>query len=491
MNIQCELVLNECLPCNDDPIRNISAEDPDVNVFIGFADFRNNFPDGTLYAQIGCKRICFSAISQADANDCAIRQAKECVWDTGRPPVSPPIPPGPDGPRSPTTPGGISPPPGPGGNRLPIFRNRRQSCTVFCPDGTPFVQEVPAGVIAALNQDLADAQARSLACNRANQNRLCIVSDLLPGICVGTAYSFTFEAIGGLPFSDGGYIWNHFGDLPPGLALDGGSGVLSGTPTSPGDVLFQIEVFDANGNATTNLFSVCVMEIVTESALPNATEGDDYTQPLLEEPGDVASEVWTLVSGTLPPGLTLNATGSITGTPEENSQDNSPYSFTVRVVATCGTGSVTCQKAFTLEVEPPVDCMGEADAVEDLVWSNISTGTISNIAGGDGTYQDSGAGGIAFRALTELCNPSLDSYNVTITFDWSQTTNFSILGQALIVINGVSTFGTVQTTTGVFQEVFVFALPSGVNTVEVRLNGSGVFVVTWSGTVTIRPLTPP
>lgn len=460
-------------------------------MFIGFADFRGIPPIGVLYAQIGCKSVCFSATSQRDADDCATRQARECTFNNWRPP-GPNIPPPPDGGgNKPTTPGNI-PPSNPRNNRLPTFRNRAQSCVVTCPDGTPFVEEIAAGTIVDLTQAGADEKAASLCTKRAQVDKLCITSDLITGVCLGSAVNFQLTATGGLPFSDGSYIWNTFGDLPPGLSLDGSTGALTGTPTSNGDFLFQIDVFDANGNSTTKLFTVCVMEIVTDAALPPATEGDSYTQPLLEEPAEVSSEQWSLVSGTLPPGLTLNAAGSITGTPEEDSHDDSPFSFTLQVAATCGTGQVTCQKSFTLEVEPPVDCMGAADAVEDLVWSNIGAAGTLVIAGGDATFSSVGVGSIAIRGTVSLCNPSLDAYDLTFTFDWSQATDLIISGQAVVRLNGVDNLGPVENTAGAKHAAFVLSIPSGVNALEVKVNGSGVFNPSWTGgVITIRPLTPP
>jgi hypothetical protein len=493
MNIPCELVNLDCLPCNDDPIRNITSEAPDIDVFIGFADFRGIPPIGILYAQIGCKSICFSAISQRDADDCAIRQARLCAFDTWRDP-DPPIPPGPNGPPGgggSTTPGGI-PPSNPRGNRLTTFRNRAQSCTVTCPDGTPFVEEIAAGTIVDFTQALADERAASLCTKRAQVDKLCITSDLITGVCLGSAVSFQLTASGGLPFSDGSYIWNTFGDLPPGLSLDGSTGALSGTPTSSGDFLFQIDVFDANGNSTTKIFTICVMEIVTDTTLSPATEGASYTEPLLQEPAEVSSEQWSLISGTLPPGLTINAAGSITGTPEEDSHEDSPFSFTLQVTATCGTGQVTCQKAFTLEVEPPVDCMGSADAVEDLVWNNIGPAGTLVIAGGDATFSSIGIGSIAVRGTVNLCNPSLDAYDLTFQFDWSQATDFIITGQAVVRLNGVDILGPVENTPGAKQFIQVVSIPSGVNALEVKVNGGGVFTPSWTGgVITIRPLTPP
>lgn len=496
-NFPCELVLIDCLPCNDDPIRNITAEAPDVDVFIGFADFRGNPPFGVLYAQIGCKRICFSTESQRDADDCAIRQAKECVYGTWRPPKNPPIPPGPNGNPgggNPTTPGAI-PPSNPRNNRLPTFRNRAIDCTAFCPDGTPFVETIPAGIIVALTQIGADEMAASLCRKRAEVDKLCITSDLLPGVCLGTSYSFTFAAIGGLPFSDGSYIWNTFGDLPPGLELNGSSGRLSGTPSAIGEFLFQIEVSDANGNSATKLFTICVMDIVTDAILPNATEGDSYTQPLLEEPAQVSSEQWALVSGKLPLGLALNAAGSITGTPEEITDGERDFTFTVQCVATCGSGQLTCQKQFTLTVDPAVDCMGTPNAVQDIgTWTQISppaAGTFT-MFDGDGTLVGVDPVNPFGEVRCQLCNSHIDPYDITVEFNWTVGGFVAFIStQAIFRLNGVDHASPVFAANGTYNFSVTLPLPSGINTLNLYCTANGLFAGTLNATVTVRPLAPP
>ena len=82
---------------------------------------------------------------------------------------------------------------------------------------------------------------------------------------------------------------------------------------------------------------------ITTASLPNATKGTPYHEVLTSN-GD-APITWTLESGSLPAGLTLNSDGTISGTP------TSTGTATFTIKAANSAGSVT--KAFTLTVDAP------------------------------------------------------------------------------------------------------------------------------------------
>jgi hypothetical protein len=79
----------------------------------------------------------------------------------------------------------------------------------------------------------------------------------LPAAAVGSPYSATLTAIGGVP----PYTWSlspGAGTLPAGLTLDPSTGVISGTPTADGVAHFTVIVTDsesppASANATLNI----------------------------------------------------------------------------------------------------------------------------------------------------------------------------------------------------------------------------------------------
>jgi len=115
----------------------------------------------------------------------------------------------------------------------------------------------------------------------------------------------------------------HSGSLPPGLSLDGSTGQVTGTPTTPGNsgnVVFKGtdgRGHSANSNA---------VPFVTVNAL--AFSGPIPDQSWVEDSaitpwnisgywsGGATPLVYSVFSGTLPAGLTLNAsTGIISGTP--------------------------------------------------------------------------------------------------------------------------------------------------------------------------------
>jgi hypothetical protein len=141
------------------------------------------------------------------------------------------------------------------------------------------------------------------------------------------------DAVGGV----GAYTWSiDTGSLPAGLSLSSTTGVISGTPTATGTSNFTVRVEDGqnfgdNGNPPDNdevAYSITVLDtlVVTTTTLPNGQVGEAYSETL-SATGGLAPYTWSVVSGSLPAGLTLGAsTGVISGTPTAYATSN----FTVR-----------------------------------------------------------------------------------------------------------------------------------------------------------------
>lgn len=144
--------------------------------------------------------------------------------------------------------------------------------------------------------------------------QLTINASSLPAGTVGTAYSYSVPASGGIP----PYVWSiNTGTLPVGLKLSS-KGVISGTPESAGSVGFTVAVTDSEAvpaSATAN-FSIAIQTelAVTSLSPPAGTVGISYNATLAAT-GGVAPYTWTLLSGSLPAGLSLASAGVISGTP--------------------------------------------------------------------------------------------------------------------------------------------------------------------------------
>lgn len=152
---------------------------------------------------------------------------------------------------------------------------------------------------------------------------LAITTTALPNGTIGVAYNQTLVASGGVP----GYVWSLNGGsnpLPAGLTLNP-AGVISGTPTTDGTTTITIKVTDSTGGTKTEEFTLAIQPItppppspslaITTSVLPVGTVGTAYNTSLVAT-GGTGSKSWSISSGTLPAGLSLNAsTGVISGTP--------------------------------------------------------------------------------------------------------------------------------------------------------------------------------
>ncbi|GAA0996316.1 hypothetical protein GCM10009555_091900 [Acrocarpospora macrocephala] len=147
-----------------------------------------------------------------------------------------------------------------------------------------------------------------------------------PGGQVGVSYSDQLTFSGGTaPF-----VWSvSSGTLPPGLTLNSATGLLSGTPTTAGSYPFTVKITDSGNQTDTRAVTLVVVASPTLNfpAPPGGQVGVPYNDQLTVS-GGTAPFAWSVSSGTLPPGLTLNsATGLLSGTPTTAGS----YPFTVRV----------------------------------------------------------------------------------------------------------------------------------------------------------------
>ena len=169
----------------------------------------------------------------------------------------------------------------------------------------------------------------------------------LPVGATATPYSQTLAAINGTaPYT----FSTISGSLPAGLSLS--NGVISGSPTATGTSNFTIRVVDSstpmvNAQKAFSLVIVPTLTISTLSPMTTALMSIPYSQTLTAT-GGTGPYTWSLVSGTLPAGLSLSG-AAISGTPTTVGTST----FTLRVTDS-NTPPLTTDKAFTLSVVVPL-----------------------------------------------------------------------------------------------------------------------------------------
>jgi hypothetical protein len=149
---------------------------------------------------------------------------------------------------------------------------------------------------------------------------LVVATQSLPSGTVNTGYKVALAATGGIA----PYVWSlAAGSLPPGLSLTP-SGEIAGTPSQSGTWSFTMRVTDGqtpSDSATKALTLAVASSTPTEplailtSSLPGARRHKPYSRTL-QATGGVPPYGWSVLTGSLPPGLTLNGTtGVISGRP--------------------------------------------------------------------------------------------------------------------------------------------------------------------------------
>ena len=109
--------------------------------------------------------------------------------------------------------------------------------------------------------------------------------------------------------------------------------------------------------------------VIDDITLPGVMVGNAYNTRLTAQGGSVT---WQLASGSMPDGLSLNADGTITGTPEKSGQ----FSFTVTASNAAGTSD---PKSFSLTVAPiPTPVLQVGNVALPAVTEGY-TQTVSNV----------------------------------------------------------------------------------------------------------------
>lgn len=191
----------------------------------------------------------------------------------------------------------------------------------------------------------------------------------LPNGANGVAYNQTITVTGGVsPLT---FSLQSGSSLPPGLSLTS-SGTIVGRPSAPAlnqptlQSSFTVVVADnssRNGTLPTTPVSVAQAYTISVSpptplsisttSLPVALSNAKYASPGIVATGGVIPVMWSLVAGSLPPGVALSPTsGQITGViPAGTASGN--YPFKVQAIDSSLPAGQMAQQQLTIAVQAP------------------------------------------------------------------------------------------------------------------------------------------
>lgn len=159
------------------------------------------------------------------------------------------------------------------------------------------------------------------------------------------------------------------GSLPPGMTFDASTGVFSGTPeaagTYPVTVIASDSLIESN-NAPSAAFNIIIAGPLTAAAPVISSDGVGGTWHVGQTNVGTAAPVvtgnpfnpkWSVASGSLPPGMSLQANGAVYGSPTTQGD----YTIALEVKDAWGGDSTT--PSFTLHILPAMGINTVADQV--------------------------------------------------------------------------------------------------------------------------------
>lgn len=268
------------------------------------------------------------------------------------------------------------------------------------------------------------------------------LTNTLPNGTVGVVYSASIGATGGTtPYT----CSISSGTLPAGLTLTGCT--VSGTPTTAGSSTVTVMVTDSSSPTKT----VSQSETITinpsgtlslTATLPVATVGVPYTYTL-QATGGTSPYTYSITAGSLPPGITLQSNGVISGTPTQPGAT----SFTVTVTDSV---SATASVPLVLLVQYPATAYdGELTGPYAYLfqgYDDVTAGVLAYKTAAVGSFTADGTGGINMGELDANHQSSNPSGTTVASQNFIGTYIVNADSRGFITITTLNTDGTTDQT---------------------------------------------
>jgi hypothetical protein len=165
------------------------------------------------------------------------------------------------------------------------------------------------------------------------------------------------------------------GALPPGVSMNAMTGAIAGVPATYGTFAAVVQAQDSYDPARVASVSLTVIVVptsvsITTTSLAPANSGTAFAATLVAT-GGTGGVVWSLDSGSLPPGVTLSANGTLAG----SSATLGAFTFCARAADTGWPGN-TASQTLTLSVGATEAVLYAADAtVVSGTWTRVADTT--------------------------------------------------------------------------------------------------------------------
>lgn len=180
------------------------------------------------------------------------------------------------------------------------------------------------------------------------------------------------------------------GTLPPGMALDSTANLLDGSASQPGNYSIGVQLKDSASPPQTSqailTFTITPpLPVLANSVLPAGIVGMPYSWGVAAKDGQPPF-AWNIRSGSLPPGLTLDSLGLISGTPTAAGT----FSFFLQVTDSFSPPDTTWSGVDIVVTAAPLgrnDSIATATALTNGTYSaTISPYSDPSTAAADGDY---------------------------------------------------------------------------------------------------------